>query len=419
MIGNDRDPDEEAAAARRHACVDDVADGADLDNPDLDNPDLPVNVLIVDDDPNNLLVLEAILDDPSYRLVRARSGEQALRALLEDEFAVLILDIHMPGLTGFELAGLIRGRKKTANVPIIFLTAEYRNHEHVIKGYDSGAVDYLEKPVNPEVVRSKVSVFAELYRKRRDVERANRALRVEVQARRRAEQRLQDLNAELDSSNRHIGYLLKEVNHRCKNLLGVVQAIARQTAVENPDEFIPHFSERVRTLAATHDLLFRHGWQGVDVSDLIHVQLAHFGDLLDTRINLDGPSVRLSNTAAQTVGIIIHELATNAAKYGALSNDRGRVDIRWGANGEFTMGWSERDGPRVDEPARRGFGSTVVKTMAESSLDGAVDLDFARTGLRWRLVCPSSKVLEKPAAPRAAGAGKPVATGPGTWRRGC
>ena len=381
MIRSDRDPDDEAPAARSQA---------------------PVNILIVDDEPKNLLVLEAILDDPRYRLVRAGSGEQALRALLEDEFALLILDIHMPGLSGFDLAQMIRQRKKTANVPIIFLTAQYRTHEYVIKGYDSGAVDYLEKPVNADVVRSKVSVFAELYRKQRDAEQANQALRAEVQARRRAEQQLQESNhkleqrtALLDSSNQHIGYLMKEMSHRFKNLLGVVQAIARQTAGENPDVFAANFSERIRTLAATHDLLFRHGWQGVEVSDLIHVQLAHFGDLVDTRIHLDGPCVRLSTGAAQTVGIIIHELATNAAKYGALSNDRGRVDIRWGADGEFTMGWSERDGPQVDEPSRRGFGSTVVKTMAESSLDGEVDLDFARTGLRWRLVCPSAKVLEE------------------------
>ena len=376
--------------------------------PDGETPaarnEAPVNILIVDDEPKNLLVLEAILDDPRYRLVRAGSGEQALHALLEHEFAVLILDIHMPEMSGFELAQMIRQRTKTAHVPIIFLTAQYRTREYVMKGYGSGAVDYLEKPVNPEVVRTKVAVFAELYRKRRDLHQANRDLRAEVQARRGAEELLQELNGKLEqrtaslhSSNQHVRHLLSEVNHRCKNLLGVVQAIARQTAIENPDEFMTHFSERIRTLAATHDLLFRHGWQGVEVSDLIHAQLAHFGDLVDTRINLDGPSVRLSTGAAQTVGIIIHELATNAAKYGALSNDRGRVDIRWGANGEFTMGWSERDGPKVEEPGRRGFGSTVVKTMAESSLDGEVDLDFARTGLRWRLVCPSSKVLEKPA----------------------
>jgi two-component sensor histidine kinase/CheY-like chemotaxis protein len=382
LIRNGRNPDDEAAdrASRGQATV---------------------NILIVDDDPRNLMVLEAILDDPSYRLVRAGSAEEALRALLHDEFALLILDIHMPGMTGFKLAEMIRERKKTANVPIIFLTAQYRNHEHVIKGYDAGAVDYLEKPVDPAVLRSKVAVFSELYRKQRDVEHANQALRAEVEARRRAEEQLRESNdkleqrtASLDASNQHIMRLLREVDHRSKNLLCIVQAIARQTAVGNP-EFIKHFLERIGNLAATHDLLFKHRWQGVEVSDLVHLQLAHFGHALESRIHIDGPPFRLSVAAAQTLGIIIHELATNAAKYGALSNDCGHVDIRWGANGEFTMGWSEHDGPKVDQPCRRGFGSTVVKSMAESSLGGEVDLDFSRTGLRWRLVCPSLKVLEK------------------------
>src|SRR5215467_4005144 len=108
----------------------------------------PINILIVDDEPRNLAVLEAVLNDPGYRLVRAESAEQALLALLVDEFALLILDIRMPGLTGFELARIIKERKKTAGVPIIFLTAYYNEDQHTIEGYDAGAVDYLHKPVN-------------------------------------------------------------------------------------------------------------------------------------------------------------------------------------------------------------------------------------------------------------------------------
>jgi two-component sensor histidine kinase len=93
--------------------------------------------------------------------------------------------------------------------------------------------------------------------------------------------------------------------------------------------------------------------------------------------------------------MILHELATNASKYGALSNDSGQVAIRWENSGEFRLSWTERGGPNVTPPSRRGFGSTVVKTMAESSLDGDVNLEFAHAGLRWRVVCPSSKVLEQ------------------------
>ena len=97
-----------------------------------------VNILIVDDEPKNLLVLETVLDDPGYRLVRANSGEEALLHLMAEEFAVLVLDVRMPGMTGFELAHLIKERKKTARVPIIFLTAYYNEDQHILEGYGSG-----------------------------------------------------------------------------------------------------------------------------------------------------------------------------------------------------------------------------------------------------------------------------------------
>ena len=108
-------------------------------------------------------------------LVRAGSADEALLALVNEQFALLILDIRMPGMTGFELADIIKQRKKTALVPIIFLTAYYSEDQHILEGYGSGAVDYLQKPVKPEILRSKVAVFAELHRKSRDVALANRA----------------------------------------------------------------------------------------------------------------------------------------------------------------------------------------------------------------------------------------------------
>ena len=147
----------------------------------------PINILIVDDEPKNLTVLETVLDDPGYRLVRAESADQALLALVVEEFALLILDIRMPGMTGFELAQMIKKRKKTAAVPIIFLTAYFNEDQHVLEGYDTGAVDYLHKPVNATILRSKVAVFADLYNKGRECGMANRALLAEVTERRRAE----------------------------------------------------------------------------------------------------------------------------------------------------------------------------------------------------------------------------------------
>jgi len=160
-------------------------------------PGDPINILIVDDEPRNLLVLETILDDPGYRLVRAESADQALLALVVEEFALLILDIRMPGMTGFELVQMIKERKKTAQVPIVFLTAYYNEDEHRLEGYNRGAVDYLHKPVNPVILRSKVAVFVELHRKNRECEIANRALLAEVIERREAEEELKFLAGKL------------------------------------------------------------------------------------------------------------------------------------------------------------------------------------------------------------------------------
>lgn len=158
----------------------------------------PINILIVDDESKNLTVLESILDDPDYRLVRADSADSALLALLAEEFALLILDISMPGMTGFELAQIIKERKKTALVPIIFLTAYYNDDQHILEGYDTGAVDFLHKPVNAAVLRSKVAVFADLHRIQRESAIVNRALLAEMKERRNAEISLKELNEVLE-----------------------------------------------------------------------------------------------------------------------------------------------------------------------------------------------------------------------------
>ena len=157
-----------------------------------------ISILIVDDEPKNLTVLETVLDDPGYHLVRASSADEALLALMGGEFALLILDIRMPGMTGLELAQMIKARKRTARVPIIFLTAYYNEDQHVIDGYGSGAVDYLQKPVNAAVLRSKVAVFADLHRKSRELKLANGALMAEVAERRHAEEQLAELNESLE-----------------------------------------------------------------------------------------------------------------------------------------------------------------------------------------------------------------------------
>jgi PAS domain S-box-containing protein len=188
--------------------------------------------------------------------------------------------------------------------------------------------------------------------------------------------------------------LMREINHRAKNMLSVVDAIARQTAARNPDDFIERFSERIQALSANQDLLIKSAWHGVEIADLVRAQLALFADLIGSRIVMNGPKLRLNAASAQAIGLALHELATNAAKYGALA-DTGRVDTCWSADDKtFTMGWTERDGPPVFPPRRRGFGTVVMKEMAERSVSGKVDLEYAPSGVTWRLTCPAVNALE-------------------------
>jgi two-component sensor histidine kinase len=189
--------------------------------------------------------------------------------------------------------------------------------------------------------------------------------------------------------------LMREINHRAKNMLSVVASIAHQMAARNPDDFVERFSERIQALSANQDLLVRSEWSGVEIADLVRAQLAPFAALFGSRIAVQGPRLRLNPASAQAIGLALHELATNAGKYGALSTDQGRVEISWGTAGDtFTMSWTERDGPPVSAPQQRGFGSTVMESMAERSLGGEVHLDYARSGISWRLICPAGNALE-------------------------
>jgi PAS domain S-box-containing protein len=193
-----------------------------------------------------------------------------------------------------------------------------------------------------------------------------------------------------------IHLLMSEISHRARNMLSLVQAIARQTAARGPEDFIERFTDRIQALAANQDLLVRNEWQGVDVEDLVRAQLAHFADLVGSRITVHGSPVRLNAAAAQAIGLALHELATNAGKYGALSVDAGCVDVGWRLDSDiFAMSWTERKGPPVSQPKRRGFGSTVVDSMVKQTVNGEVQLDYIPSGVVWNLTCPAANALER------------------------
>jgi PAS domain S-box-containing protein len=206
----------------------------------------------------------------------------------------------------------------------------------------------------------------------------------------------QDLT-ERKAREEQVRLLLREVSHRAKNMLSIAQAIARQTAARDLEDFIGRFTRRIQALAANQELLVRNEWQGVDVDDLVRAQLAHFADLVGLRIAVSGPKLRLNAAAAQAIGFTLHELATNAGKYGALSVDAGCVDVQWRRDSEtFAMRWTESMGPLVRPPDHRGFGSTVIEAMVKHTLGGDVQLDYAPSGLMWALTCPAANALDRP-----------------------
>jgi two-component sensor histidine kinase len=200
---------------------------------------------------------------------------------------------------------------------------------------------------------------------------------------------------------RHIEFLMREVSHRSKNLLAVVQAIAGQTARNSPslEEFQARFSQRIAAMARSQDLLVGHNWTGATMTDLVRTQLAPFAEAASSRIEVTGPRLELKPNAVLSLTLALHELATNAAKYGALSVPDGRIAIDWGVRGaetpeeRFRMSWRERNGPPVSQPAKKGFGHVVISEMVGSSLHGHVTLDYASDGLLWAIDAPRSSVL--------------------------
>ena len=255
----------------------------------------PVNILLVDDEARNLDVLESILESPDYRLVRAQNADEALRALVMDTFALLVLDVRMPDMSGLELAQLIKQRKKTQHVPIIFLTAYYQEDDHVMQGYVAGAVDYLSKPVNPPILRSKVAVFVDLFRK-------SRALEAEIEVRRAAEQQVRELNEqlalrvnELAAANSELEAFSYSVSHDLRTPLRQMNGVARLLLTAAADQMPPEIGQYA---ALIQNSVTRMGRLIDDMLDFSRVgriemkqQSVHLRSLVDEALLLLKPGI--------------------------------------------------------------------------------------------------------------------------------
>ena len=317
-----------------------------------------VDILLVDDHPENLVALEAVLADLGQNVVTAQSGEEALKRILEQDFAVILMDVQMPGMDGFEAARLIRQRDKTRLTPIVFLTAINKSESHVSQGYAAGAVDYVFKPFHPDVLRAKVGAFVELSRKNRElqaevdlrlkaedevrqlnsdlerrvmertaeIQHANQELKSEIAERRRAEKALREQQSKIERLNQRLQRAMTETHHRVKNNLQTIAAIVDMRLMDEeemiPSEEIQRLGSQIRTLAAVHDILTHeakadgqaHFVSARAVLDKLIPLLKETAAGREIRCSL--ADVRLPARQGSSLALVVNELVSNALKYG-------------------------------------------------------------------------------------------------------
>jgi two-component sensor histidine kinase len=264
-----------------------------------------IPLLVVDDRAENRAALQAILSGP-YQVTEAESGDEALRRLIDHEFAALLVDIVMPEMNGFELAELVRKRSRTASVPILFITAAATDSEHVFRGYRAGAVDYLVKPLDPEIVRAKVSVFADLFRQRK----------------------------QLEASLREKEVLLREVHHRVKNNLQVITSLLHlQASTQAPPirALLAESEARIRSIALVHENLYQaETLESIDVDHYFAALVSALVSTFDTgrvEVSVSRTGVHLPIDNAISCGLIVNELVSNALKHAFPGGRHGSVVV--------------------------------------------------------------------------------------------
>jgi PAS domain S-box-containing protein len=205
---------------------------------------------------------------------------------------------------------------------------------------------------------------------------------------------------ERKASEDQLRLLLRELTHRSKNLLAVIHAIARQTAsrTRSVGDFLDRFSARLVAIGCSHDLLVADDWHGASLRMLVEQQLGEQGDRFGGQIAIEGEDVMLKPEAVQNLGLALHELATNALKYGSLSDPHGHLDISWKfceESSKLKLIWQEKGGPEVTPPERSGFGRAMIENVVSQALDGDVSLSFPPKGVRCVIVIPSAQVTSR------------------------
>jgi two-component sensor histidine kinase/DNA-binding NarL/FixJ family response regulator len=324
------------------------------------NAPTTVKLLLVDDKPENLYSLCALLDDPGFQFVTASSGTEALEHLLREDFAVIVLDVRMPDMDGFETARLIRQRERSEGTPIIFLTGYVDGGAGMFKGYELGAVDYLVKPFVPAILKAKVAVLAELFRARLKLQ-AEIAEREWAQGELRAlyaglelrvAERTQELRAANDQLQREIAerqkaeqairaslqekeVLLREIHHRVKNNLQVISSILSLQGRKFDDpRYRSSFGEcqdRVRTMALVHEKLYRSpSLSAIDlaeeVRDLVSM-LASSHACPNVRLEVQADSAICDIDTAVPVGLLVNEMVSNSLKHAFPGGRGGQVNV--------------------------------------------------------------------------------------------
>ena len=334
-----------------------------------------VNLLLVDDHPANLDVLEAILEAPDRRLVRAQSAQEALLALLNDDFAAIVLDIQMPEIGGIELAQLIKQRRRTRDIPILFLTAFRVEERDILTGYGAGAVDYLTKPVNPEILRFKMAVFVELFRKTRALAASNEALSEEMAERARAQAALRQANEELEQ---------RVVQRTIELERAVANERAARAQAEHEsklkEDFLAIVSHELRT-----PLNAIYGWVNILRSDPTRPGLLDKGlTIIDRNARSQAQLIEdlldMSSIASGKARLECHEVrlmeVIEAALYSVRPAERSdagpTVEMQWRPSGDVfrdTAIWA--DGRRLQQV----FANLLSNALAFTPPDGRVTVE--------------------------------------------